>query len=206
MEEAHSVLLADDHPIVLSGLKALLGSRADFQVVAACSDGAEALHCLRELEPYLGVLDIHMPGLSGIEVLKITESEGLRTRIVFLTASATDKNVTEAVSGGAWGIVLKDIAAHELIDCLKKVAAGETTHAGTTWTTTMAAAAVPGSWFEAATPWLPCVVMVASPCVPVWMRRLCFWSVCAPHRREQALRQARAAPRLHLGKFTARVT
>jgi two-component system, NarL family, nitrate/nitrite response regulator NarL len=125
MEEAHSVLLADDHPIVLSGLKALLGSRADFRVVAACSDGAEALHCLRELEPYLGVLDIHMPGLSGIEVLNITESEGLRTRIVFLTASATDKNVTEAVSGGAWGIVLKDIAAHELIACLKKVAAGD---------------------------------------------------------------------------------
>ena len=112
MEEAHSVLLADDHPIVLNGLKALLGSRADFQVVAACSDGSEALHCLRELEPYLGVLDIHMPGLSGIEVLKITESEGLRTRIVFLTASATDKNVMEAVSGGAWVFVLKDIAAH----------------------------------------------------------------------------------------------
>ena len=50
MEEAHSVLLADDHPIVLNGLKALLGSRSDFQVVAACSDG-QALHCLRELEP-----------------------------------------------------------------------------------------------------------------------------------------------------------
>ena len=79
-------------------------------------------------------------------------------------------------------------------------AQSETTHAGTTWTTTMAAAAVPGSWCEAATPWLPCVVMVASPCVPVWMRRWCFWSVCAPHRREQALRQARAAPRLRLGK------
>ena len=125
MEEALTVLLADDHPIVLSGLKALLGSRTDFQVVAACSDGSEALHCLRELEPYLGVLDIQMPGLSGIEVLQITESEGLRTRIVFLTASATDKNVTEAVFGGAWGIVLKDVAAQELIDCLKKVAAGD---------------------------------------------------------------------------------
>ena len=43
----------------------------------------------------------------------------------------------------------------------------------------------------------------SAPCVPVWMRRSCFWSVCAPHRREQALRQARAAPRLHLGKLTA---
>src|SRR6476659_6899614 len=85
-------------------------------------------------------------------------------------------------------------------------AQSETTHAGTTWTTTMTAAAVPGSWCEAATPWLPCDVMVASPCVPVWMRRWCFWSVYAPHRRKRAPRQARAAPRVQPGELRARFT
>jgi two-component system, NarL family, nitrate/nitrite response regulator NarL len=120
-----TVLIADDHPIVLGGLTGLLGSKDRFDVVATCSDGSEALEKLRALEPDLGVLDISMPGLTGIEVLAITEAEGLRTRVVFLTASATDEQITQAVARGAWGIMLKDAAADMLVDCLGKVVTGE---------------------------------------------------------------------------------
>jgi len=122
MKEAPSILLADDHPIVLRGLTVLL---SNFRIVATCLDGTEAVECLRELEPDLAVLDISMPGLSGIEVLRIIESEGLRTRIVFLTASVKDETATVAFSAGAWGIVLKEAAASELEECLLRVLAGE---------------------------------------------------------------------------------
>ena len=121
----YTVLIADDHPIVLSGLAATLGTKEAFDVVATCADGPEALAGLRSLEPDLGVLDIGMPGLTGIEVLSVSEGEGLRTRLVFLTASATDEQITQAVARGAWGIMIKDAAADMLVECLEQVANGQ---------------------------------------------------------------------------------
>jgi len=120
-----SVLIADDHPIVLSGLEGLLRAAGCFDVVAAYANGGEALHGLRELEPQLAVLDIRMPQLTGVEILERIESEGLRTRVVLLTASATDEQIARAVTHGAWGIMLKDAAADALVDCLGRVSAGE---------------------------------------------------------------------------------
>ena len=96
-----SVLIADDHPIVLSGLEGLLSAAGCFDVVAAYANGGEALHGLRELEPQLAVLDIRMPQLTGVEILERIESEGLRTRVVLLTASATDEQIARAVTHGA---------------------------------------------------------------------------------------------------------
>jgi len=119
------ILLADDHPVVLSGLQALLSRIPGLEVINSQSDGTGALKAIRRLEPDVAVLDISMPGLTGIEVLEAAEKEGSRTRIVFLTASATDENITEAVRGGAWAIMLKDSAPEDLARCIKAVAAGE---------------------------------------------------------------------------------
>jgi two-component system, NarL family, nitrate/nitrite response regulator NarL len=120
-----TVVLADDHPIVLNGLKGLLSSDPRFDVAATFSNGKDALQGLRQLEPTLAVLDICMPGLTGVEVLKSVEDDGLGTRVVFLTATATDEQIVEAVSHGAWGIMLKDAAADALVDCLSSVVDGE---------------------------------------------------------------------------------
>jgi len=120
-----SVVLADDHPLVLGGLKSLLGADRGFAIETSASNGLEAVEALRRLEPDLAVLDIQMPGLTGIEVLQAVEDEGLHTRIVFLTATASDEQIHKAVTHGAWGIMLKDAAAESLIECLRKVSQGE---------------------------------------------------------------------------------
>ena len=109
-ERKLSVMLADDHPIVLGGLATLLRANR-FEVVSASANGLDALNALRNIEPDLAVLDICMPGLTGLQVLQHVEDEGLRTRIVFLTASATDEQILKAVTHGAWAIMLKDAAA-----------------------------------------------------------------------------------------------
>jgi len=120
-----SVVVADDHPIVLSGLASLLQTDQLFLVVATCSDGSSALRVIREAKPNLAVLDISMPGLTGLEVLAAVKSDGLGTKVVFLTGSATDEQIVKAVAHGACGIMLKEAAADSLLECLHKVAAGE---------------------------------------------------------------------------------
>jgi DNA-binding NarL/FixJ family response regulator len=119
------VLLADDHPIVLGGLRALLRSEPGVEVVAAAPDGAIALELIRAHEPPMAVLDINMPRLSGLDVLEALEQDGLATRVVFLTGTASDEQIATAVERGAWGLLLKEHALDTLIQCLKTVAAGQ---------------------------------------------------------------------------------
>ena len=119
------VLLADDHPIVLSGLEALLGRRSGLQLVGLARNGADALNDVQRLQPDIAVLDINMPKLTGLQVLDLIEAEGLSTRVILLTASATDAQIMGAVSKGVWGIMLKDNAAETLIECIEKVSSGE---------------------------------------------------------------------------------
>src|SRR5215204_757628 len=123
--EEYTVVLADDHPIVLDALQALLRPERRFSVVATYANGQDALAGLRELEPQLAVLDINMPEPNGLQVLAAIEEEGLRTRVILLTGSASDGQIVKAVSHGAWGILLKDVAASTLLECLDKVAQGE---------------------------------------------------------------------------------
>jgi two-component system, NarL family, nitrate/nitrite response regulator NarL len=119
------VVIADDHPVVLSGLKSLIQLDASFHVAASCPDGTSALRAIRDHEPDLAVLDISMPGLTGLEVLAALRADDLATRVVFLTASALDEQLVQAVVGGAYGVMLKDAAADSLLDCLRNVSAGE---------------------------------------------------------------------------------
>src|SRR4051795_12482077 len=122
---AARVLLADDHPIVLGGLRALLRSEPGVEVVAAAPDGAIALELIRAHEPHMAVLDINMPELSGLDVLEALEQDGLATRAVFLTGAASDEQIVTAVERGAWGVLLKEHALDTLVQCLRIVAAGQ---------------------------------------------------------------------------------
>src|SRR3954465_13057422 len=122
---AMRVVLADDHPIVLGGLRALLQAEPGVEIVAAAPDGASALAMIRAHEPSMAVLDINMPQLTGLDVLEALEAEGLSTRVVLLTGSASDEQIATAVERGAWGLLLKESALGTLITCLRAVASGQ---------------------------------------------------------------------------------
>jgi DNA-binding NarL/FixJ family response regulator len=119
-----SVALADDHPAILLGVAELLRSNSDINVVAACSNGAAVTQAIRQLAPTVAVLDFFMPGLNGLEVLATMSAERSVTKPVFLTATATDKQLLAAVARGAKGVVLKETALDELVQCIRVVAGG----------------------------------------------------------------------------------
>ena len=119
------VIIADDHPIVLDGLAQLFAAEKDFDVVSRCSTGDEALSALRRVRPDIAVLDIRMPGVNGMELLRHVYDEGLPTRVVLLTAEISDEAVVEAVRLGVAGIVLKEMAPRVLLQSVRAVAAGE---------------------------------------------------------------------------------
>src|SRR3954464_6756279 len=96
------VVLADDHPIVLSGLNSLIQLDPGFQVVQTCPDGPSALAAIRDTRPDLAILDIMMPGLTGLEVLAALRAEQIETRVVILTASARDDHIVQVVADGAF--------------------------------------------------------------------------------------------------------
>jgi DNA-binding NarL/FixJ family response regulator len=118
------IVLADDHPLVLRGLVDLLASEEDLVVVATCGNGIEALEAVRRHAPDIAVLDVAMPGLSGLEVLAALVAENSKVRTVLLTASLADDQMFDAISRGVSGLVLKDAAPDALVDCLREVGAG----------------------------------------------------------------------------------
>jgi DNA-binding NarL/FixJ family response regulator len=120
-----SIVLADDHPLVLRGAAEILSAQPDMNVLAMCTDGRAAAETIRELAPNVAVLDVVMPGLNGLEVLSAIAAEENITKIVFLTAFATDDHVLAAIANGAQGIVLKDDAPDTLVECVRTVAAGK---------------------------------------------------------------------------------
>jgi two-component system nitrate/nitrite response regulator NarL len=118
------VVIADRHPVVLCGLVSLLGAESDFDVVASCCDGKKCIQAIRDLSPDIVLLDIFMPGLTGLDILAAATSEHLSTRVVFLTAAAEDRDLIIAAARGAYGVVLKEAAPDVLLHCLRQVAAG----------------------------------------------------------------------------------
>ena len=120
------VVIADDHPIVLDGLAQLFASESDIQVVSRCTNGEEALAAAHALKPDVMVLDVRMPALSGLAVLRMLSAERTAVRIVLLTAQMNDVEVGNAVRYGVAGIVLKETAPRVLLQCVRAVAAGGT--------------------------------------------------------------------------------
>ena len=117
------VLLADDHPFILAGLEAILRD-SDYQIVGAVNSGDAALEALPKLRPDILVMDVSMPGRSGVDVLRTLRGRGDQRPVVLLTASLNDNLVIEALSLGVQGIVLKEGAQRLLLDCLAAVRQG----------------------------------------------------------------------------------
>jgi DNA-binding NarL/FixJ family response regulator len=119
------VLLADDHRLVRAGLRALLDTMPDVEVVAEAADGEEALHLVRELRPEAALVDIAMPKLSGLAVLHQVTAAALPTRVLLLSMYDNDEYVAEAVRAGAAGYMIKDSAVEELGLALQALARGD---------------------------------------------------------------------------------
>ena len=118
------VLLADDHTLVREGLRQLLGATADIRVEGEAATGDEALALLKANDYDLAVLDMSMPGLSGIELIKRVRLEKPRLRMLVLSMHAEQQYAARALKAGASGYLTKDSASAQLAGAIRKVAAG----------------------------------------------------------------------------------
>jgi len=119
------LVLADDHPIVLDGLEQLFSTEPDLEVVARATSAEGALRALEEFRPDVMVLDLAMPGLDGLWVMEQAFERKMPSRIVLLTAHIDEPKLLEAVRLNVSGVVLKEMAPRLLVECVRKVHAGE---------------------------------------------------------------------------------
>ncbi len=118
------ILLADDHPIVRDGLEAVLMTQDDFEVVGSAENGLSVLKHVDELNPDLILLDLEMPLLNGVDVIKRLKESGATARIIVFTAFDTDDQIVAAIRAGAQGYLLKGAPRDELFNAIRVVAAG----------------------------------------------------------------------------------
>ncbi len=121
-----SVLIADDHPVVRQGLQVLLSVQDDIDVVGEAPDGVQALALVAELDPDVLLLDLKLPGLDGVAVLRELRHRGLRARALVLTSAAEGTLVTSAVQAGAAGFLYKDVDPDALVRAVRSVNDGHT--------------------------------------------------------------------------------
>ncbi|WP_353941354.1 response regulator transcription factor [Streptomyces sp. HUAS MG91] len=120
------ILLADDHPVVREGLRAMLDAEPDLAVVAEASNGPRAEALAAELAPDIVLMDLRMPGGDGVESIVRMTAAGLSCRTIVLTTYETDRDILRAVEAGAAGYLLKDMARAELAGAVRAAARGET--------------------------------------------------------------------------------
>jgi DNA-binding NarL/FixJ family response regulator len=121
------LVIADDHAVVLKGLESLLTLEPDLAVLATCTDGEATLEAVRKHHPDILLLDLLMPRLDGLGVLRALKTERKPPRVVLLTANIEDQDVLDAMELGVAGVFLKEMPPHLLLQCIRKV------HAGSQW-------------------------------------------------------------------------
>lgn len=118
------IVLADDHAIVREGLKRIVADAADFQVVGEAADGTAVMKAVRELEFDVLVLDLSMPGRSGMELIKLVKSEKPKLRILVLSMHQETQYAVRAIKSGASGYLTKESAPAQLEAAIRKIAGG----------------------------------------------------------------------------------
>ena len=119
------ILIADDHPLIRSGLRQVLAGETDLECVAEASDGAQALLLIREKAPDIAILDLEMPGSGGLEVARDVKEKHLPTDVVILTMYREEDMFNAAMDLGVRGYVLKDSAVTEIVSCIRMVDSGK---------------------------------------------------------------------------------
>jgi DNA-binding NarL/FixJ family response regulator len=126
MSEKIRVVVADDHPIVRQGVVALLEDESDIEVVAAVADGRAALSAVLAENPDVVLMDLRMPEMDGVEATKAVRARRSEVAVLVLTTYDTDEAIVRAVEAGAAGYMLKDSPTEDLVDAVRRAAAGET--------------------------------------------------------------------------------
>lgn len=124
------IVIADDHPAIRDGLRALLSSQADFTVVGEACDGNEAIALWQDTLPDVGLFDTRMPRLDGIEAVRRICQRHPTAAAIMLTASARDVDIERAIGAGARGYLLKDAAMAEIVACIRSVRDGQARELG----------------------------------------------------------------------------
>jgi two-component system NarL family response regulator len=119
------ILIIDDHPVVRAGLTSMLGTQAHLKVIGSVSSGEEAITTLRANDVDILLLDLRMPGMSGIDTLLALKSNGINARAIILTSFETDEDIYRAVQAGAQGYLLKDTPLREMVEAIRTVCAGK---------------------------------------------------------------------------------
>src|SRR5262245_29782678 len=121
-----TVLVVDDHALLRAGVANIINQEPDLQVVAEAGNGAEAIDAFERYHPDVTLLDLRMPVMEGVEAVRQIRARDPRARVIVLTTYDTDDEIARALKAGAKAYVLKDIAADDLIGCIRDVLAGKT--------------------------------------------------------------------------------
>ncbi|WBK00587.1 response regulator [Methylocystis parvus] len=119
-----TLILADDHPLMLDALERLFAAPA-YAILATCRSGAAAMPLIEDMVPRVSLLDVNMPGFSGLDVLKTVARKRLHTRVILLTGSITGALFSDAMKYGCWALLLKDGSPEDLRATVDAVAASE---------------------------------------------------------------------------------
>jgi len=120
------VLLVDDHALLRTGVANIINQEPDLQVVGEAENGREALAAYDRHQPDVTLLDLRMPVMEGVEVVRRLRERDPGARVIVLTTYDTDDEISQALKAGAKAYVLKDIAADDLVNCIRDVLAGKT--------------------------------------------------------------------------------
>ena len=120
------VLLVDDHALLRTGVANIINQEPDLHVVAEAENGLEAIAAFERHAPDVTLLDLRMPVMEGVEAVRQIRERDPRARVIVLTTYDTDDEISQALKAGAKAYVLKDIAAEDLVGCIRDVLAGKT--------------------------------------------------------------------------------
>lgn len=119
------ILIVDDHPVVRAGLASMLGTQGELDLIGMSASGEDALRLINDRVPDVVLLDLRMPGMSGVETLQALKRAGRPVRVIILTNYETDEDIYRAVQAGAQGYLLKDTSLREMLEAIRAVHGGK---------------------------------------------------------------------------------
>jgi DNA-binding NarL/FixJ family response regulator len=125
MSPKYRIVIAEDHTILREGLRALLSSNPDFEVVGEAEDGRGAIRCVEKLKPHLILTDLSMPRMNGMDAIREIKRRSRETKVLVLTVHKTEEYILATLQAGADGYLLKDSTHAELLAAVKHVLSGK---------------------------------------------------------------------------------